>query len=63
MKPAFKVTRREYGSRTWSRKCVAEETRARLREEDRLEYVACSCHAITALDPCPYCGGTRPEAA
>jgi hypothetical protein len=59
MKAPFRVGRHDYGSRTWSRKCVAEDTRARLREEDRLEDRPCTCGAITALNPCPYCGGER----
>jgi len=42
---------------------VAQEVRERLRVESRDAAVEldsrCICGAITAIDPCPYCGGDR----
>lgn len=61
MRTSLKVNPCDYGSRTWSRRRVGHAVRKRLREESRLEDIPCTCGAITALNPCPYCGGDRAD--
>ena len=44
------------------RQIVSNARRADDRDRSRVEQIAtvdCRCDAITALDPCPYCGGDR----
>lgn len=44
---------------------VLETNERARRERDRARIAAadppCTCGAITARDPCPFCGGPRPE--